>query len=764
MMQPKFVRDVFLMLGLFAAIVPSLTFAQAEPVIPEGYKLVDDMIVEEDFGTPARGTFRSNLWPGGVVPYEFDANVSQLNQDRSLAAMAEWEAVALVDFIPRTSESNYLHIQSGSSNSSFVGMNGGGQTLNMVSWSVKFIIVHELGHALGLYHEQQRTDRDTYIQVNLGNVQSGTSGNFVIQGTSSHHGDYDFESVMHYGQCSFANCACPSSCTTITVLPPFESFQNVIGQRNQLSNGDAEVMAFLYGALTDCNGNGTLDSQDLSTGVSPDCNNNDIPDECDVLFQEQTGRMSPIGTGSPQNMLISSPPAADGDVTLRFKAYGDFASSNERLDITLNGGSVGSVFTGSASDCPSEADVDELVISSALYNALLAGGNANIVATATSTVSTTVCTSPYITISISYPSTTVDCNLSGTPDECEGDLVIASDPLDAFVCDGELATFDAVAINPGSAAYEWRKGGVPLVDGGDVSGVSSATLNVQNADVSDEGVYTCVVTDGCLSVESFGGDLSIRESLSVAVMGSTSLQECAGETTILALDTTGTDLAYQWYRDGSPLSDGGNISGSNASQLSLTSVSPADAASSPGYECQVSDFCGDLETSTPIELELASTTFSEQPQSTCVSEGLSAEFAATPVPPSGVSLFVQWHKNGSPLTQTGSITGVFTNTLSIDPVTPGDVGDYSLRALAIGPNCVEFSDPATLSVGACGCPVPGDSDDDGDYDLADMTAFVRCFGADTTVQTECACSNVNDANSTVDLDDWALLESLLSGP
>ncbi len=764
MLNRNVVTGTAVLIGSLAAMLPCVAFGQTDPVIPDGYKLVDDMIVEEDFGTPQRGTHQSNLWPGGVVPYQFDANVSQLNRDRTLDAMSEWENVALVDFVPRTSESNYIHIRSGSSNSSFVGVVGGGQNLNMVSWSVKFIIVHELGHALGLVHEQQRTDRDTYVQINTANIQSGTLGNFNIQGSSSHFGDYDFESVMHYGQCAFATCACPSSCTTITVLPPFQSFQSAIGQRNQLSIGDGEVMAHLYGALLDCNGNGNLDTQDVSTGASPDCNGNLIPDECDVLFQAESGRMSPIGTGSPQSLLVSLPPVADGDVTLRFKAFGDLASSGERLDISINGSGVGSVFVSGAADCPSDPNIDELTVPVATFNAIVAGGDANITATATSSVSTSVCSGSYVTISLSYPSAEIDCNLSGTPDECEGDLVIASDPLDAFTCDGELSTFDVLAVNPGSASYQWYKDGVPMANGGDISGVNAASLNIQNSDASDEATYSCVVTDGCLSIETIAADLAIRDSLSVSVVGPTSLSECAEETAIMTLDTTGSDLVYQWYRDGVALTDGGNISGAGTSQLTLSSLSIVDEATSPGYECEVSDFCGDIETSTPIQLELSSTTYSEQPQNACADDGQAAEFSATPQAPAGISLFVQWHKDGLPLSDSGPISGAFTNNLSIDPVSISDGGDYSLRALSIGPNCIVFSDAATLTVGNCGCLAPGDSDDDGDYDLADLHAFQLCFGADTTLQPECDCSNVDSANTTVDMADWELLLPLLDGP
>jgi len=34
-------------------------------------------------------------------------------------------------------------------------------------------VQHEIMHALGIYHEQSRTDRDDYVTIELQNVDSG---------------------------------------------------------------------------------------------------------------------------------------------------------------------------------------------------------------------------------------------------------------------------------------------------------------------------------------------------------------------------------------------------------------------------------------------------------------------------------------------------------------------------------------------------------------------------------------------------------------
>ena len=60
-------------------------------------------------------------------------------------------------------------------------------------------ILHELGHAVGFYHEQNRGDRDEYIKVNLENVKPGHEHNFGIF-PSLNNVTYDYNSVMHYGR------------------------------------------------------------------------------------------------------------------------------------------------------------------------------------------------------------------------------------------------------------------------------------------------------------------------------------------------------------------------------------------------------------------------------------------------------------------------------------------------------------------------------------------------------------------------------------
>jgi hypothetical protein len=240
-----------------------------KPAVPEGCKLVEgDILVPIGDDKTTYATYATNLWTNDIIPYEFDANVvpglrGVANPQAAMwLAMDAWEAVANVEFRPRNGEGNYLHIQNSTANNSWVGMTGGQQVVNIFNWEVTFVMAHELGHALAFWHEQQRTDRDNFVRIELQNVLDPFEFAFQIEGASDNYGPYDFDSVMHYGSCSFTCCdlaqnSCGNGCSgtnaacrTITVLPPNQAWQDGvapdIGQQTHLSVWDRLVMSFLY--------------------------------------------------------------------------------------------------------------------------------------------------------------------------------------------------------------------------------------------------------------------------------------------------------------------------------------------------------------------------------------------------------------------------------------------------------------------------------------------------------------------------------------
>jgi hypothetical protein len=89
-------------------------------------------------------------------------------------------------------------------------------------------------------HEQCRSDRDNYVTIRWDNIQPGTENNFAILSNSLDQGNYDFDSVMHYGLNSFSK----NGQNTIQLKVNYDS---LIGQRDHLSNSDKAGMAAIYG-------------------------------------------------------------------------------------------------------------------------------------------------------------------------------------------------------------------------------------------------------------------------------------------------------------------------------------------------------------------------------------------------------------------------------------------------------------------------------------------------------------------------------------
>lgn len=249
------------------------------PGLPPGTMLVEGDIVIDiadyylrypslaaDQPNARQGVYVTNFWYNGGVPVEFDANVTANNRKLALDAMAWWENVAGVDFVECPNGcsdivNDWVHIQnSPDGNNSRIGMIGGMQILNIRSWNVG-TIAHELGHTLGMEHEQVRSNRDQFVRINTDNICLATDEgcgkcydenynrvncdrNFSIRPDDpTYYVPYDFDSIMHYGRMAFSR----NGKDTITVLPPNDTrWQNAIGQRDHLSQGDIRTAGCMY--------------------------------------------------------------------------------------------------------------------------------------------------------------------------------------------------------------------------------------------------------------------------------------------------------------------------------------------------------------------------------------------------------------------------------------------------------------------------------------------------------------------------------------
>uniref|UniRef100_A0A5S6R2C3 Metalloendopeptidase n=1 Tax=Trichuris muris TaxID=70415 RepID=A0A5S6R2C3_TRIMR len=191
------------------------------------------------------------LWEYGVIPYEILANFSGDHHALFRRAMNHWENYTCVSFVPRTSEDvSYIVFTIAECGCcSFVGKRGEGpQAISIGKNCDKFgIVVHELGHVVGFWHEHTRPDRDQYVDIFYKNIQQGQDYNFEKLKPSEVNSlgqAYDFASIMHYARDTFSRAM---YLDTILPKPDANTHERPeIGQRIRLSPGDIIQTNTLY--------------------------------------------------------------------------------------------------------------------------------------------------------------------------------------------------------------------------------------------------------------------------------------------------------------------------------------------------------------------------------------------------------------------------------------------------------------------------------------------------------------------------------------
>jgi hypothetical protein len=188
----------------------------------------------------------ANLWPavGGVYQVPYVIQNGSANLTSAITAFNQTFA-GLIEFVTRNAEANYVNIDIegafSSEGYSYVGVEGGPQSLTCGGGCTVATILHEMGHTVGLLHEHQRPDRDHYITLNLANADlPNVGGNFTLFSSNYQAiGLYDFASVMHYGAFDFSQSGMPVMESIPSGIP--------LSNNNGYSAGDVDQVERLYG-------------------------------------------------------------------------------------------------------------------------------------------------------------------------------------------------------------------------------------------------------------------------------------------------------------------------------------------------------------------------------------------------------------------------------------------------------------------------------------------------------------------------------------
>jgi len=203
---------------------------------------------------PLRASFGTNntqlLWPkvGSQfqIPYVIEsgsANLTNLN-----AAITQFnKTFSNIQFVARTTQTDFVNFffdpgQPGTQCEAVVGRAGGEQQVGGQANCTVATILHEMGHTVGLLHEQSRPDRNTYVTPNYSNFIKGSIANFnpIVDGAQTFGTSFDDASIMEYPAFSFSRNGGPA----MEAIPAGIPLSNQVGY----TAADIDGIERLYGS------------------------------------------------------------------------------------------------------------------------------------------------------------------------------------------------------------------------------------------------------------------------------------------------------------------------------------------------------------------------------------------------------------------------------------------------------------------------------------------------------------------------------------
>ncbi|XP_023239898.1 astacin-like metalloprotease toxin 5 [Centruroides sculpturatus] len=187
----------------FARHVDLPSIALQNPDLFEG-----DIIGVEDNDVRNAIMKLSRRWTGGVMPYVIDPELRNIKRSINEAMKHINRATGgCISFKERKEEKAYIRFIKGKGCYSHVGRIGRQQIISLGNGcGYVGTIVHEIVHALGFHHEQNRSDRDDYLIIHWQNIKKGMEGQFVRLQPDKNvlYVDFDYDSIMIYGNYAFS--------------------------------------------------------------------------------------------------------------------------------------------------------------------------------------------------------------------------------------------------------------------------------------------------------------------------------------------------------------------------------------------------------------------------------------------------------------------------------------------------------------------------------------------------------------------------------
>ncbi|CEF59727.1 Astacin-like metalloendopeptidase [Strongyloides ratti] len=187
------------------------------------------------------------------IKYFVESPVSTENVEKAMNEITKSTCIKFEKQNEFNNNTQGLYFKEASECSSHVGhvYNEYFQVINLASscYNNPFLILHEIGHALGLVHEHTRIDRDKYVTIHYNNMYNSENVNFQIRNFEvykNYSTSYDFSSLMHYGPYDFS--------TVFSYIFGYKTIESklereydwMMGQRKKMTFNDYKQINLCY--------------------------------------------------------------------------------------------------------------------------------------------------------------------------------------------------------------------------------------------------------------------------------------------------------------------------------------------------------------------------------------------------------------------------------------------------------------------------------------------------------------------------------------
>jgi hypothetical protein len=250
---------------------------------------------------------------------------------------------------------------------------------------------------------------------------------------------------------------------------------------------------------------------------------------------------------------------------------------------------------------------------------------------------------------------------------------ITGQPTAVEACAGSNISF-AITATGQNVKYQWKKGGVALVDNTLITGSKTANLSLKTIAAADAGLYTCDVTSDCFAtpIASQGASLTVYLPASVITPPPATASACTGNDLSIALEASGANITYQWRKGANNLVESATVVGTKTNTLTLKQLAAGDVGQ---YSCVITGMCGNPATSSSTTVSIATASqITAQPVSKSVCTGTNVSFSITAT---GSNLTYTWRKGNTVINNGGKYSGATTATLTITGATELEAGAYT---------------------------------------------------------------------------------------